>query len=455
MDRHKILYGQNMTSLPKWKMVVVASVILAVMNTVRMLPRMQNFNNNSSVLYDSMSVMPSLIDAAASSSVERKRMRRPIRNRIVTQTQAVPNQSVVLFSSSWNETLRRNETFTGYRYVRDLIWKVPQKVSWSANRDLFRSWSMLPLPPNDTTTTNSTATTAQTDLIIDTLQYAVIRDPLERLYSGYYNKCIKSPDYEDHCTGFSPKQRKAYPPSFLSFLMRNYRMNRFKKMLQNPHYKAITHLIPNLDRMDHVFHMGSPTFNEEMSSFWKRLGANHTEVERQFPTEAQRKLNSYHSGTTSTTIQQHFEDCQTFQLAMIVTRGDYQGKYAQLYFPIPQWAKDKLQHCQEQGVVLPPPPTTMKKNGNRPLSSETKKILLRQQQKLLQQQQRIEEILQQQPQRQPQQQQQNQRRRQKDNVVFERAKQELQERLKQQRTATTKQQAQLDEGRQQQKRNDR
>lgn len=251
--------------------------------------------------------------------------------------------------SSWNETLRADETFTGYRYVRNLDWRVPFKVSWSANRDLFESWKVLPLPPNGT---------AEEKRVIDRLQYAVVRDPLERLYSGYYNKCIQSPDYEDHCTGFSVQQRKTNPPTLLKFLQRNYRRNTFRSMISNPHYTPISYTIPDLYQMDVVFDTTKSDFNRDMASFWKRLGANHTQVDRRFPVAKNRTLNKYHSGTSSETIRQHFEDCQTLLLAMRATRGDYQGRYAESYLPTPTWALDKLRVCRKQGVKLEPPPST-------------------------------------------------------------------------------------------------
>jgi hypothetical protein len=244
--------------------------------------------------------------------------------------------------NSWQSNmLRDDDTFTGYRYVQNLVWNVPKKVSWSANRDLYQLWSVLPLPPNHT---------IEWEHIVPTLQYAIIRDPLERLYSGYYNKCIKSPYYEDHCTMFPPKYREQHPPTFLQFLSRNYQTDRFRTMLRNPHYRPISLMYPNLKEMDYVLDMDSPNFNHNMSTLWKRFGANHSEVDKQFPTTVQRKLSSYHSGTTSLTIEKQFQNCTTLQLAMMVAIGDYQGPFVNTYFPTPDWVLHKLQKCKDQGI---------------------------------------------------------------------------------------------------------
>ena len=82
----------------------------------------------------------------------------------------------------WTDKLRPSENFTGYRYIQDLKVNAPFKVSSSVNIHLYKSWIQLPLASNST----------QQHTVHTNFSFAVIRDPLERLYSGYYNKCIKS-----------------------------------------------------------------------------------------------------------------------------------------------------------------------------------------------------------------------------------------------------------------------
>lgn len=235
----------------------------------------------------------------------------------------------------WKDKLRASEDFTGFRYVEELGRNVPLKVSSSSNNNMHKSWIGLPLP------TNSTPEAA---FVTKTFRYAVIRDPLERLYSGYYNKCIKSPDYENLCTGWNQTMRKANPPTFSEFLERNSRTN-FRIMHQNGHYKPITKMFPDLDRMDHVFRMGDTNYNGDVAHMWKRLGANHTMVEHIFPVDKPRPRRTYESRTTLDTIQQHFQDCMTLHLGVRACKADYQGKFAERFFPTPQWVLAKLKEC--------------------------------------------------------------------------------------------------------------
>jgi Sulfotransferase family len=368
-----------------WKLLLLACLFMVILSTLQLLPLVSNnSDSNSALYYDDISSSTANDDAGNTNTILMDapsvipRQQQPSDEKGQQQLQQnnrnISNNADSSSSSSWNETLRADETFTGYRYVRNLDWRVPFKVSWSANRDLFEAWKVLPFPPNGT---------AKEKRVIDRLQYSVVRDPLERLYSGYYNKCIQSPDYEDHCTGFSVQQRKTNPPTLLKFLQRNYRRNTFRSMISNPHYTPISYSIPDLYQMDVVFDMADSDFNRDMAFFWKHLGANHTQVDRRFPVAKNRTLDHYHSGTSSETIQQYFEDCPTLLLAMRATRGDYQGRYAESYFPTPTWALDKLQECRKQGVKLEPPPSTQPRGsgGGVDAKAAVKQVPKQQQQK--------------------------------------------------------------------------
>jgi hypothetical protein len=260
----------------------------------------------------------------------------------------------------WKDKLRSSEAFTGFRYVTHLQKNVPMKVGWSSNKNMYDSWIKLPLPANNNT---------EAALVKIFFRFSVIRDPLERLYSGYYNKCIMSPDYENHCIGWSPRMRKAKPPTLLQFLQRNYRTG-FLVMHRNPHYKPITQLFPDLDKMDHVFHMGDANFNRDIAHMWKRLGGNHTKVDRIFPVHTPRKRFEYESRTTHETIQQHFADCETLHLGLLATQGDYHGKFAARYFPTPQWALDKLNKCGDEGTPQKLVAQTVFKNATETMAAK-------------------------------------------------------------------------------------
>jgi hypothetical protein len=272
--------------------------------------------------------------------------------------------------------IRNTTHYTGYRYVNKLVKCVPNKVSSSANREIYDQWKQLPV-------SNSASSETR-------FSYAVIRDPLGRLYSGYWNKCLHSSSEEDHCVHFK-KQRQTSsngnsssssstnppPPTFLQFLQRNYLKDKFHKLHQNSHYQPIVKLcrhqnIKNttlqqspqpqqqqqqqqhelLSTYDHVFDMSSPDYNDDMNDFWKRVGAPHKIVDAFFPTTERRKLSWYHSGSFDATNVMHSytqnntdTSCQTLQLAMLATSDDY--NYASQYFPKPQWAASILNGCPE------------------------------------------------------------------------------------------------------------
>jgi hypothetical protein len=331
-----------MRQISFWKCWVLCCIPMSIVSIVRLASITTNPNSSSSFNVGSLNTATDVVVLGDFPLILHGK-NYPISSR---------DASPFSLKDKWKVKLRDDETYTGYRYVQNLIWNVPKKVSWSANENLYKSWKVLPVPPLNHTVKNS-----ERNYVAKMFQYAIIRDPLERLYSGYYNKCIKSPSYEDHCIFFPPTSRGKKSPTLLQFLYRNYRTNNFRDMLSNDHYRPISLMFPNLDQMDHVFHMDSPNFNRGMSSFWKRLGANHSEVDRHFPTNVNRKLNSYHSGITSSTIQQHYPNCTTLQLAMIISKWDYEGPFSQPYFPTPVWALQKLQECQSQGITLPPPPT--------------------------------------------------------------------------------------------------
>jgi hypothetical protein len=269
--------------------------------------------------------------------------------------------------------IRNTTHYTGYRYVNKLIKCVPNKVSSSANREIYDQWKQLPVLSN-----SASSETRR-------FSYAVIRDPLGRLYSGYWNKCLHSSSKEDHCVHFTKKRPKGSnssstnplpPPTFLQFLQRNYLKDKFHKLHQNSHYQPIVKLcrhqnIENTTRLqqhpqqqqqqqhellstyDHVFDMASPDYNNDMNDFWKRVGAPHQIVDAFFPTTERRKLSWYHSGSVDATKvmnsytqnNTNTEACQTLQLAMIATSDDY--NYASHYFPKPQWATSILNDCPE------------------------------------------------------------------------------------------------------------
>jgi hypothetical protein len=112
--------------------------------------------------------------------------------------------------------IRTSHNYTSFRYVVNLKRCVPMKVSWSANRDLYeKHWKGLPVA--------SAGGGNRDDLVVPAFNYTVIRDPLERLYSGYWNKCLHSPKHEQNCVGFpgvaDPTVRT--PPTLREFLEKN------------------------------------------------------------------------------------------------------------------------------------------------------------------------------------------------------------------------------------------
>ena len=277
------------------------------------------------------------------------------------------NNNLQRDNKPWKK-IRNSTQYTGYRYVNKLIKCVPNKVSSSANRDIYAEWKKLPVANTTTTTTT-------------TFSYAVIRDPLSRLFSGYWNKCLHSGQDESHCIHFSTAHERSKtqqpPPTFLQFLQYNYIQDNFRKMHRNSHYKPIVKLCRHIQKnnknqddpkqtklslssssYDYVFDMADAQFNIDMNDFWKRLGAPHKMVNSFFPTTRKRKLSWYHSGSIQTDTVKNFyltnntDICQTLQLAIMATSTDYD--VAPQYFPKPQWALDAIKDCPplEDSIVF-------------------------------------------------------------------------------------------------------
>lgn len=298
--------------------------------------------------------------------------------------------------------IRTSQSYTGYRYVINLTRCVPLKVSWSANRDLYEKfWIHLPIATNNYDTMTSTIghhnstdgmdggtdginnnnNNDNRNIVLQSFNYTIIRDPLERLYSGYWNKCLHSPKHEQHCVGFpAVSEEMDNPPTLKEFLQRNYgggrRHNRrpFEALHKNPHFKPMSLVCHPITMYQHVFNMGDPQFNTNMSILWKRLGVQPNVVEKYFPstsdtntTMGQRKLSWYHSGSSLYGVEEQYQDCTTLRLAMEAVKYDYEGPYNQ-FFPKPVWAIRRLDECdneepKEQIIGISPPPPRQSSSG--------------------------------------------------------------------------------------------
>ena len=212
---------------------------------------------------------------------------------------------------------------------------VPHKVASSSTIFVFRAWKKV---TNATTTT----TNGNDKTKAKTFRYSIIRDPLERLYSGYWNKCLHQPIKEKtQCPNF-PRARRN-PPTFEQWLQSCNTPQGKLHFHNNVHFRAMSKQC-NLQEYDKVYHLSSPTFNQDMNTMWKQLGAPQDVVKNAFPVEKPRTLSWYHSNATATARDQY--NCRSLALALPLLQQDYFGSYKN-YFPFPDWVQPLLEGCQE------------------------------------------------------------------------------------------------------------
>lgn len=197
---------------------------------------------------------------------------------------------------------------------------VPLKVGSSVSNLMHDHWQAL---PNE----NKTFPNGK--------QYAIVRDPLERLWSGYWNKCLHQIKREKtQCPNF-PGAR-LYPPSFEEWLTKCTANS--TEFMRNDHFKAMSKAC-DLDSYQHVFYLSSPTFNQQIAALWQSYGLSKDLTERWFPTTKPRALKDYHAGAANAT-HAHYTNV-TLRLALKLLKDDYQGNYSK-YFPLPNWAQTML-----------------------------------------------------------------------------------------------------------------
>lgn len=214
-------------------------------------------------------------------------------------------------------------SFSGYKHVNSLKRCQIRKVASSASSKLHVAFEKLPNPPNSDYTMSK-----------DSFSFALVRDPLARLYSGYWNKCLNQIEREPtQCPNF--RHARQNPPLFSEWLKAQYQDN-FRAMHQNEHFKPMSKVC-NLTEYDIVLHLESPTINSNLSKLWKALGLPHGVVDEAYPPLGTKRTEFYYSNA-SYGIQQYY-NCSTLKLALPMLQEDYEGPYKQ-YFPFPLWVNN-------------------------------------------------------------------------------------------------------------------
>jgi hypothetical protein len=221
---------------------------------------------------------------------------------------------------------RSEISFTGYKHVKQLNRCHLNKVASSASEKLHNAWNELKLP------------TDEGYLLADSFNFAIIRDPLSRLYSGYWNKCKHQIEREKRqCPNFLQARRK--PPSFLLWLQSQEKDN--KTFHRNLHFRSMSEQC-KIDNNHIVLHLESPNVNMHLSRLWRALGVPHEEVDKQYPPMKGKKDFWYYANAANETHE--YYNCETLDLALPLLRNDYEGPY-QDFFPLPAWAIEMRKKC--------------------------------------------------------------------------------------------------------------
>ena len=229
------------------------------------------------------------------------------------------------------EEITVNATSRGKSKIKKLDFCMLRKVASSASTGLLKEWETMPKDENG-----------------GTFQMVIIRDPLERLWSGFWNKCLNQIEREPgQCPHYKQLYNKEKPP-FAEWLRKS--ADRPGPFFANPHFKPMSSICP-INRYPNVYRFSDPDFNKKMNEVWKNtMGVNGELVDRWFPVESERKREFYHSNAADG-IESHF-DCITLRLALKLTARDYHGQ-SKAYFPLPKWARDMSIKCEAEKKGLP------------------------------------------------------------------------------------------------------
>lgn len=235
------------------------------------------------------------------------------------QKQATNNQQEVIGDQP-------KAQISGIQNTGPVQFCVPYKVASAATKELYEIWK------------NQQGTEPYTG---NKIKYTIIRDPLERLWSGFWNKCLHQIEREHiQCPNY-PHARQQ-PPTLEEWLRKALTTDGFEKYEFNKHFIAMSKYCNLNDYGTHIYHLSSPTFNKDMSQLWKSTGVASDVVENYFPESKPRTMQDYHANAAET-AKENFS-CEALHLALELLEPDYQ--YEQ-YFPMPIWATEKLQECDK------------------------------------------------------------------------------------------------------------
>jgi len=243
------------------------------------------------------------------------------------------------------KTIDFNMEYDGYTRVHHLnVCEIRKGIS-GRSQPLFQEWQTLWHPRTNIPT--------DPKAMVDELSFAIVRDPLERLYSGYWNLCHNENQQGIHAQRRRQKQRKVCPgfpnagaqhPTFREFLRLQYQSN-WEVLDWHPHFRPQSRIC-NLsnNRVDLVLSLASDTIRRDLKTLWQIVGVSPELVQNEL--DGSRGLMAV-PGVSS--VGAAF-DCETLQLALPLVNKDYQGPHQQ-FFPFPEWATKLLKQGCEAPMV--------------------------------------------------------------------------------------------------------
>mmetsp|Transcript_57743 Transcript_57743/g.161010 ORF Transcript_57743/g.161010 Transcript_57743/m.161010 type:complete len:751 (+) Transcript_57743:65-2317(+) len=162
-----------------------------------------------------------------------------------------------------------------------------------------------------------------------------LRDPLERILSGYLSKCLPNKDgtaedFGEHCLGFEDAVRRGEAPTFHEFLGRLETLDNTRQGLLDAHFRPQSDFCGGLNMSDYDF-VGS--FQHDLNPQVKNLlravgaGAELDLADKYFPVSGQQRTaeeNRLTKASSPAVFNQHYSTTADMLRGYHIYRNDYQ-----------------------------------------------------------------------------------------------------------------------------------